>query len=788
MRNKAALPRRAMATALALAAAAAFASPARAAVIWDGLAGDANWQTTGNWPSNKLPTSTQVAEFDGTGAYNSTTAATIDAGGTFSLSEIQFASAANGTTPPISLNNSALNGTITLTGATGLFVQAKQTNPVTLNTNLSLFPTSGTTTTFNITELTTVNGVIGGGAALLDTGSAALVLTGQNTYSGGTNVSGVTLQLGSSSTISARSIASGPIGPGALTLATGSTLKDTGGSVSIANAVSLGGTINFATTGGGNITIDGTSLSAPNGVTLTSGTTANVTNTTTINSAIGDGGNAFALTKTGTGTLALGGANNTYSGGTNLNTGTLQLGASSTIASGVIASGPVGVGTLTLAGGTTLKDNNTPITLANAVSLGGGTVNFGGPGGSITIDGTALNSPTGVSLTASTTLNVTDTTTINSPIGDGGNGYSLIKTGDAVLKLAGSNTYTGTTTIDQNNIQVGANAPSGGAGALGNSTTPIQVGDASTPHTAGAGLVTTGHFTVGRDISVYNIAANAGYTSGVITLGGTTAQTGSTSTFSGTVTLNGPANFQSYTSGSKVVDFPGQITGVGALNKTGTGTVQLDNTNNNYSGGTTVTAGTLLVNGSNTGGGTFAATAGTLGGTGSIVTGGGANGLTVASGATIAPGLLASGPTSGSSLNITGDVAINGILSIEADTNTSQLNASGALALGANSTLVFTGNSSGLSAFAYVIATYGASGLSGTFGSITNEPAGYTLDYDYQGNNEIALVDPAPAPEPAAVSLFCVATFGLLGRRRNRFGPVTPSSAPSGERSGADRM
>ena len=63
-------------------------------------------------------------------------------------------------------------------------------------------------------------------------------------------------------------------------------------------------------------------------------------------------------------------ANNTYSGGTNLIAGVLQVDASSTVSSGTLQSGPLGVGPVALSGGT-LQDDGNGRTLANAVTISG---------------------------------------------------------------------------------------------------------------------------------------------------------------------------------------------------------------------------------------------------------------------------------------------------------------------------------------------------------------------------------------------------------------------------------
>ena len=79
---------------------------------------------------------------------------------------------------------------------------------------------------------------------------------------------------------------------------------------------------------------------------------------------------SVTLTKENSGTLAVAMTGNTYSGGTNLAGGVLQIGASSVIAGGTLASGPLGVGTLNIFGGT-LQDGGAGYTLANAVDISG---------------------------------------------------------------------------------------------------------------------------------------------------------------------------------------------------------------------------------------------------------------------------------------------------------------------------------------------------------------------------------------------------------------------------------
>ncbi|MHB1156155.1 MAG: PEP-CTERM sorting domain-containing protein, partial [Phycisphaerales bacterium] len=62
---------------------------------------------------------------------------------------------------------------------------------------------------------------------------------------------------------------------------------------------------------------------------------------------------------------------------------------------------------------------------------------------------------------------------------------------------------------------------------------------------------------------------------------------------------------------------------------------------------------------------------------------------------------------------------------------------------------------------AYVFATYGS--LTGIFapGNILDLPAGYVIDYNYQGGNQIALV----IPEPATLGLLALGGMMIATRR-----------------------
>ena len=138
---------------------------------------------------------------------------------------------------------------------------------------------------------------------------------------------------------------------------------------------------------------------------------------------------SVTLTKEGSGTLAMNMAGNTYSGGTGLGGGVLQIGANSTVSGGVLASGPLGTGALTVSGGT-LQDGGAGYTLANALNINAN-VTLAGTGG-LTFGPQTLATPNTITITGSPTLYVTAPTTF----ADSVIGSTLVKDGPSTLTLA----------------------------------------------------------------------------------------------------------------------------------------------------------------------------------------------------------------------------------------------------------------------------------------------------------------------------------------------------------------
>jgi fibronectin-binding autotransporter adhesin len=267
--------------------------------------------------------------------------------------------------------------------------------------------------------------------------------------------------------------------------------------------------------------------------------------TTTISSVISG---AIGLVKNGTGTLVLT-AVNTYTGGTTVKAGTLQIGNGTNNTARVL-------GTTTLSGGNLAYNYNgnnnisgeiTLTATATITKLNGfrqmnfqsGTLNGGGQTLNIFVDTTAGTRPLYFNQTAGTSLGQINI--LNGAAGeDGSFGIPLRNAPINVASGAQFRTYTSPTI--NNNITLNGGAGPDGNGALWNESV---------------------------------VAAHTPIYTGIITL-----STGTNSSFGNT------------TSGFQIT---GQITGAGSFTKIGTGLLQTFGNNNNYTGSTTISAGTLRV-------------------------------------------------------------------------------------------------------------------------------------------------------------------------------------------------
>jgi fibronectin-binding autotransporter adhesin len=190
------------------------------------------------------------------------------------------------------------------------------------------------------------------------------------------------------------------------------------------------------------------------------------------------------LTQAGPGTLILTGAN-TYTGGTTISAGTLQIGnggSTGSVAGNIVDNAALvfnRTGTLTYAGvisgtGSVTKSGTSTLTLTgNSTYTGGTTINagtfvvstdanLGAASGGLTFGGGTLQSTAtfssnrNVTLTGGGTFNTNAATTLTLGGAITGTGSLTKSTGTGTLTLTGTNTYTGTTTISAGTLQAGA--------------------------------------------------------------------------------------------------------------------------------------------------------------------------------------------------------------------------------------------------------------------------------------------------------------------------------------------
>ena len=257
--------------------------------------------------------------------------------------------------------------------------------------------------------------------------------------------------------------------------------------------------------------------------------------------------------------------------------------------------------TLTLGGAGNLG-NGVSGTAADLVYVAGGaTLNILGPNGST---GTGvLNTVLG----QSGNFNIAGTATFSTAISDGGNGFSITKTGAGTLTLSGANNYSGGTTLSAGTIQFTTNT------AFGTGTITSSGGVVK----ATAGVTTTNDLAVNGattlDVSGGNWNLNGNISGNGAIARGTSALLslylgGDNSGYTGTFTVGNNGNavvrFNSTTSGSASAGwiFANATAGRTTLSWTGTGTISFGSMTGagqiqtDIAGAKTISAGALGLN------------------------------------------------------------------------------------------------------------------------------------------------------------------------------------------------
>ena len=637
---------------------------------------------------------------------------------------------------------------VTLAGGT-----LRATNGFSLNSNVGVQVTSASTISVDSGSTLTNPAVMGGTANITKSGAGGLVLSAANTNSGKWTVSAGTLSISSAGNLGnatggdALTLAGGVLQSTAdMTLGSrGITLGTGGGTInvssgSLTNTAGLNGSAALSKTGSGALALATTAGNYSGTATINGGSLSVNTALSNATVNIASGG-----TLTGAGTL---GAVTVQSGGViapgnspgNLSVSSLTLnggGSYNWELTDTTGSAGAGWDVITVGGG------NGAVTL-NATSLNQFTINIiatnpsnwaagtsrawdiidGGSwvsafdasafaistnsftaSGSI---GTFSVANNGGNLQLVYTASITDyavnvsSGSANQGDATGGAGQftgarALVKTGAGTLVMTnGANDYTGTTTVQAGTMQINVNAPNGSAGALGNASSAVVVGDSGT--TAAAGFnIGAASVTNSRSLDIIAGSGAADRTVGTTITSGTAVQAGN-------VNL-GTATTLSAASGGTMV-YTGVLSNSGNITVTNGGTTVLSGANT-YTGTTTVGSGATLVAANNSALGTTAGN------------------TTVNSGGTLG---LSNGITEDEALNVNGTgVGNGGAIRNLSGSNTLSGNVTLAGATRVNSDaglLTVSGNVNG----ANNALTVGGAGNTTISGNITNSTAGFTKD------------------------------------------------------------
>ncbi len=454
-----------------------------------------------------------------------------------------------------------------------------------------------------------------------------LILTADNTYTGGTTIAGGTLQLGDGGTTG--SITGDVVNDGKLafkrsdTLTMSGTISGLGGllqegagkTILTGNNTYLGGT----TIKSGILQIgDGGTSGTIQGAVVNNGTlTFNRSDSLSFNGNMSGSG---TLIQSGSGTTILTGKN-THSGGTTIQTGTLQIGDGGT--SGSLAGDVTNNAKLTFNRSDNLLFNGVVSGTGALVQTGNGRTVLTGENtynGGTTIQSGILqigNGETTGSITGNVIndavllFNRSDSLVFSGEVSGSG---SLLQGGLGTTILTGDSTYSGGTLISAGTLQIGDGGNSGSvtsdiandgtlafkrsdtlqyAGTISGIGSVVQKGDGTT--------VFSGNNNYSGGLVIEKGTAKAGYDKTAFGSGLLTVRSGAKANLDAfNVTVAGLSGAGNVDLGNGILTleqdfdtlFSGTLSGAGGLTKNKSGVLTLSG-NNDYSGVTTVNGGTL---------------------------------------------------------------------------------------------------------------------------------------------------------------------------------------------------
>jgi autotransporter-associated beta strand protein len=455
-------------------------------------------------------------------------------------------------------------------------------SPITVTLNTIVNPLAVTADNTTDQYIITGTGGITGSGVLQLLGSGTLTLDGTNSYSGGTVISAGQLNINNGGD----AINGTAIGLGPLIINAGAKIDNTSGSnVTLQASIPETWNGNFTYLGSANNFNTGPGLVTMNTSIILSNGAGNLT----VGGSISDNGANLQLSKIGNGTLTLPVANS-FGGGLSLYSGQLNLGDP----------GAVGFGVFTIYGGAIDNTSGADLTL----NLPPAAYNWAGSFSFLGSTNLDLNYPT-ISIPnglGNITVNVvSNTLTTQGVIVN--NNTRVIKSGNGTWEIAGAASSAESLGLLVSAGQVNLHKTSGQAIQGGNNLgLTVQANalvlDENSYQIHSGSAIPMPVVLSGGVWDLNGWSENVDQLS--ISSGGTLRNSASASTstltaISGyTAMLSGPNCQFDVTAADGILNFNGALGGAGTLVKTGAGVLNL-NSNNTYTGNTTVSGGTLAL-------------------------------------------------------------------------------------------------------------------------------------------------------------------------------------------------